>query len=438
MKQKPKKAATLLHSRRFVMALSLFLAIVVWVMFAVVQGEEHESTIAVPLQALDLDGTIAQELGLEAFWTGEANNPNYLTVDVSYRSLRHINVRPEDIQAVLVATEVFGAGHVSLEIRVSHADAQDRDRFEILPDFHITGTTQRTLPLFFDRPSENTFDLEPEVIDEFVVPEGYFAADLLLLQPRVRISGPQTHVREIDRVVVRLRAPDYTLYEERLFESEELELIALDVNGRAVPYLTIENSEEIRVMVPVWQREMLTSAVEFLHLPSAFQGNGNGLRYTISPQLLQAALPTEAIPATGGYIIGSILARELSPENNRFSFPAQDLVEIHFFEGEFTFEVEVDMRDFATTMLTLPATRVVLPENSSVTGQFGRITSVTVVGPADIIEELTPEDLTAVVVIAEDTQLGTSQRLSVEISVNRDDSWVFGEYTVLATLQGED
>jgi len=419
---------TLLQNKRFVMGISLLLAIVAWVLFAVIEGEEQVNTITVPVR-FDL-GNIAQERGWQAFWEHEVFNPNELTVDVVYTSMRYITVRPEDITAELLTDVVIRSGLATLNFRVI---SNDRDRFAI-ESFTISGSSHTSVQLYFDVPSQNTFDLELDIVGDIEVPEGYFAAEPLLLQRRVTVSGPQTLVRQIDHVIARVQVDEVLTAPE--VEFENITIISVDINGNAVPFLTVE--DEVSAVIPVWQQmEALSVSVEFLHMPSIFQGNGNGLRYGISPANVGAALPVQAVPDNGEYIVGSIHARALSPEHNRFRFYAEDMSEIYFFNGVTVFEAEVDMTGFETVTMTLPGERIGLPEGSGLIGQFGNVANVVIVGPADVLEELTPEDLSGMVTVTEETPRGSNQRLALEITVGRDDSWVFGEYTVLGTVREE-
>ena len=427
-KAQPRRAPakpSLLQNKRFVMGISLLLAIVAWVVFAVVEGDEQVSTITVPVR-FELSVT-AQERGLQAFW--EIFDPNELAVDVTYRSMRYVNVRPEDFDAFLMTDELFRVGEFSLNIRVR---SRDPDRVTYVESV-ISGTDNLTrLPLFIDYPGENTFDLVPEIIGEVDVPDGYFPAELVLLQRSVRITGPQSIVREVDRVIARVTVED-VLEEDTRFD--DVEIIPVDANGSRLRYLTVE--DEVSAVIPVWSVETLRPAVEFLHLPSALQGNGNGLRYSVSPESVTAALPANAIAGNGEHIIGSIHSRAISPEHSRFRFYTEEMAEIYVFNGVEAFEVEVDLEGFDTITLTLPGNQISLPEGSGLAGQFSNVANVTIVGPADVLEELTAENLSGMVTITEDTERGSNLRFALEISVERDDSWVFGEHTVLGTVWGE-
>ena len=63
-KEKPGRLHVLLQDQRVLFTLSVFLAAVVWLVLAIVNGDEQEKTIEkVPVRA-DFSGTVAEELGL--------------------------------------------------------------------------------------------------------------------------------------------------------------------------------------------------------------------------------------------------------------------------------------------------------------------------------------------------------------------------------------
>jgi len=430
--QRVSNTNTLLQNKRFVMVLSLLLAIIVWVMFAVIEGEEQENTIRVLVQ-FSLEGTAAERRGWHYFYDSPETNPRNLYVDVTVVSMRYEQIRPEDIRARLIATRVTEVGEDWLEIQVE----PEHGRFEIR-SFSIVGHPEDNdqVPLFFDHFSENTFDIALEVRGEVNVPEGYFAADPLLLQQRVHVSGPQNVVRQIASVHAVLNINE-ELTETTSFE--QLELIARNHDGAVLRYhryLTFEEGNpQITAEIPVWPVfDDLATAAAFINMPGAYQNNG--LQYTITPARVQAALPAAGVFNGSTFFVGEIHARELSPQTNRFTFAARDLSEVHFFTDIEYFEVEVDMQGFEQRQFTLPAGQIRLPANGMFSAAFRDVPGITVVGPAHILSELTAEDLTAVAVLNDDMEPGTQmQMLPLNITVNSDSVWVFDTHQVQAILR---
>ncbi|MDR2687852.1 MAG: hypothetical protein LBB75_08870, partial [Oscillospiraceae bacterium] len=96
----------------------------------------------------------------------------------------------------------------------------------------------------------------------------------------------------------------------------------------------------------------------------------------------------------------------------------------------------VDLAGFDVARFTLPGAQVQALPGDRFAAQFGDTNNVAVVGPAEVVNALTPLDLAGEVELPADARPGTA-RLPLTIRVNREDCWVYGEYTVQARLTEE-
>jgi len=422
-KEKTGRMYTLLRDQRVLFGISILLAAVVWLVLAVINGEEREIPIdSVPVRA-DFSGTVAEELGLQPFWSGPQTDPDNLTVTVTVRCRRYENITAETLNAVLVTENVSTAGLQRLAIRVNPKKEEDRERFTVLD------VTPDSISLHFDRPKSLEFELTPVLMSELDVAEGYDAQDVLLSKKSVSIYGPAALVDAI--VTVRAEIdPVGTYSETAVFEN--INIVPVDSGGNTSPYLTVEGGEpQVNATLPVWKRATLHPAVDFQNVPGGYLSAP--LPVKVSPSAVNAALPEDRIAEDMRYSVGKIDFQALAPANNRFSFPAQDLKEIRLFDETVTFTAVVDLAGFDIERFTLPGVQVEAPVDGKFAAQFGDITNVMVVGPAQVVAALTPFDLTGEVKIPEDAHPGRVT-LPVMIRVSREDCWVYGEYTVRATL----
>jgi len=413
----------LLRDQRVLLGISVLLAAIVWLVLAVINGDERELTITgVPVRA-DFTGTVAEELGLQPFSSGPLTDLENLTVTVVVRCMRYENVTAETLVAELVAGDVYTAGEHSLAIRVTPRRQADRDRYELV------SVTPASVPLYFDHERTLEFELTPEVIGEIRVPEGYHAEDLLLSKKSVSVSGPARLVDAISMVKAEVTA-DEEYSETKLFQ--DVAIVPVSRSGDTSPYLTVEGGKpQINATLPVWKRASLYPVVDFQNVPGAYLSAP--LPVQVSPAAMNAALPESRIAEDMRYSVGKIDFQALSPASNRFSFPAQDLKEIRLFNEIRAFTAVVDLTGFETARLTLPGTQVQAPVDGRFAAQFDDINNVVVVGPAEIVSSLTPFDLSGEAEIPEDAHPGRVT-LPLTIRINREDCWVYGEYTVKATL----
>ena len=423
IKEKNGRMHTFLRDQRVLFGISVLLAAVVWLVLAVINGDEQELTIAgVPVHA-DFSGTVAaEELGLQPFSSGPLTDPDNLTVTVVVRCKRYENITAETLRAELVTGNVYTAGEQSLPIRVTPRRPADGDRYQLV------SVMPPSIPLYIDHERTREFELTPEIIGEIRVPEDYHAEELQFLPKKiVSVYGPARQVDAITAVKAQINASD--IYSETTV-FPNVNIVPVDGNGDTSPYLTVEGgSPQINATLPVWKRVTLTPAVDFQNVPGAYLSAP--LPVTVSPASLRAALPENRTEDLR-YSVGKIDFRQLAPGSNRFSFPAEDLKEIRLFDETEAFAAVVDLTGFGTGHITLPGAQVGAPPQNRFTASFDDISNVVVVGPADAVAALTPADLTGEVDLG-DAQPGRST-LPLTVRVNREDCWVYGEYTVRATL----
>jgi len=416
-----------LRDQRVLMGISLLLAMVVWLMLAVINGDEQELTIAnVPVGA-DFSGTVAEELGLEPFWSGPLTDPAQLTATVVVRCKRYESITADTLEAVLVTGNEYTAGEHSLAIRVGPKRQADRERFTIV------SVTPGSVPLYFDHPKTLEFELTPAVIGDIAVAEGYHAEDVLLSKKSVSISGPARLMDAIAAVKAEITV-DKTYNETTVFQ--DVPIVPVDRHGDTSPYLTVEGgAPEVNATLPVWKRATLYPAVDFQNVPGAYLSAP--LPVTVNPAAVRAALPESRIADDLRYGVGVINFQALSPANNRFSYPAQDLKEVRLFDEIQSFTAIVDLTGFDTARFTLPGAQAALPSDSGFNARFEDVNNVVVIGPADVVSALTPFDLAGEAELPEDARPGyTALPVSIRVK-NREDCWVYGEYTIRTTLTAD-
>jgi len=412
----------LLRDQRVIMGISLLLAIVVWLVIAVLNGNEIDRAIEnVPVRA-DFSGTVAEELGLEPFWSGPLTDPGQLTVTVVVRCKSYEKITADTLEAVLVTGNEYTAKEHLLAIRVTPKKAVDRERFEIV------SVTPASIPLYFDIERTREIELSTVLLGEAHVPEGYHAEGVLLSKKKVSVTGPATLVDALAAVNAQV-VLDRTYSETTVFQ--DVSIIPVDRNGNTSPYLTVEGGADVSATLPVWKRASLFPAVNFQNVPGAYLSAP--LPVQMDPGVVNAALPEGRITPELLYSVGTINFHALSPANNRFQFPVEDLKEIRVFDEMDAFTAVVDMEGFDTARLALQAAQIEALPGSRFSARFEGVGNVTVVGPAETLSDPALE-LMGEVDIPGDAMPGTV-RLPVTIRVlDREDCWIYGEYTVRVTL----
>jgi len=421
-------------NNRILIAVSLVLGVMVWLVFAFVNSDREERTIHnVPLQ-IDLTGTMASQLNLQPFFPIDMN-PEDIRVSVVVSARRYDTVTWQDINARLVVENVNMAGDYSLAVQPTYARPGDEARFDIL-NYYIGGVTnQRVLAVAFDFERTLPFELVPTVIGDVEAPEGSHAGELMLSKKYVSITGPQRKLASIAEVRAEIEVKE-PLKETAVYNN--IRIVPVDAEGNPIPqFLVIEGG--VNATLPVWEIAQLRSMVDFLGTPEAYYANP--LRYTVSPSSVRAA--SANIPPDQTLRVGTIDFATLSPDDNQKSFQASELTQIAFLDGTEAFTAWVDMAGMAERTLRLPADNITLAGKTNLTARLRDVQRVTIVGPEDIVAELTPDNLAGEAVVPADANTGANA-LEVRVRVIQTNPegeeeahptcWVYGKYTVNATL----
>ena len=427
------------QDNRALIIVSLVLGVIVWLVFAFVNGDREDHLIRnVPLQPIDLTGTIADDLNLQPFFPGDIH-PEDIRVSVVVSARRYDNITWEDVNAQLSVEDVNMAGDFNLRVNVTHARPGDVSRFEI-KNYYIGGvTSQKVLGVVFDVERTLPFELVPTVIGEVQVPEGSHAEELMLSKKYVSITGPQRKLASIARVLAEIEVKE-PLEETAVYK--DIKITPVDANGNAIPqFLVIEGS--VNATLPVWKIATLRSVADFVGAPEAYYASP--LHYTITPSAVRAA--SANIEPDQSFSVGTIDFASLSPGSHTKTFLAKDMTQIAFLDGTERFTVRVDLAGMAERALRLPAGNITPVQESDdtpkYTASFRDIQTVTVVGPEDILAELTPENLAAEAVVT-DGALPGANSLEARVRVVQANPggettahpscWVYGKYTVSAVL----
>ena len=442
-KQKPRTKRPPWQDNRVLMAVSLGLAIITWIVFASINSGMEEQLVENVRVNIDLTGTTAEELDLKPFFPSPTGQEE-IFVDVIVMAPRYDKPTAENLNAKLEVDRVNRADDYSLAVQVSHAPSTDKSRFEI-KNYYVGKVKDRKLVnVAFDYERTLPFELIPVVEGNVDVPEGFYKCELMLSKKFISITGPQQKLGKIAAVTAKI-VLDKPLKDTVVFEN--IEIIPLDAGGNPIQhYLTVEG--DVSATLPIWELATLKPMVDFLGAPESYYATP--LRYTITPSTVQAALPGASIAADQSYSVGAIDFSSLSPGHNTKTFSAGDLKQVAFLDGTEKFTVWVDMSGLEARAMTLPAANIKLAEpakpdanTAAFTAQFRNDVQVTVVGTPEALDELTAENLQGEAVWNSDTPAGqTVLDMRVRVVEPTADGkadphpscWIYGAYTVAANL----
>ncbi len=419
--KKKQRISDLFYDNRFLLVFSVVAAIAFWLVVVVEFGVEVEREIkGVPI-SVDYE-KIKNDLGLEAF--GQKD----FTVDITVSGKKYI-VEADDIiddfEVRANTSHVNSAGDNYLAVSVESNSSL----------YEIVEKSDDEIKVYFDYPGAKEVAVEPEVnFDDKPAAEGYCIGSYLFPESNtVRVTGPETEINKIERVVARASV-DGKLRRNKTVEAE---LVALNEDGETVTssYISFNrNNNVISLTVPVYKLAELPLTCEFINRPSDYVNDENlPFIYTVSPAIAQVGVPEKKLESTDSLVIRTVDFSELKEGVNTFRVNASDITNAVVVDGtqEFIVTVTVNGMDSKTFKPSTDLNYVNVPEGLEYELVKLDFSEIMLVGPAGSIGSLKAEDIVLIADMS-DVSAESSGSVTVPVTLTDNDSWLCGEYT--ATL----
>lgn len=410
----------ILGNNRVLMILSVVIAFGLWVWVAIEKSPESETVITdVPVH-IDLQNTIPQQLGLEIF-----GNQDY-KVDVTVKGKKYVlsALTKEDISVTANVNYVDSPGVKTLRLTVNPVSDND--------DFIISSSSTTYIEVFFDVRKEVEMALESDIVHSI---ENIVSADCLLGDPvlskgTVIVSGPATEINRITSVKASVTIEN-TLTNTTTFDPI-INLVTSDASQ--LDYCTVNTGDtDITMTVPVLKMVTLPTSVDFKNAPA--QLVANPINYTVTPSSITAAIPVEAIETTKSFVVSTIDFADITNSVNTFNVKADDITSFRITDSSVkNFRIRVDASDYEEKTVTLPASSVYVKNNRedfNVNLDQVRDVTVTLIGPASELNEITAEDISIELDTADKSITANTASLEGRVIINKGTHcWAVGKYDI--------
>lgn len=434
MMKKGKKSLSekLVYNNKFVMLISVTLAIIIWASVKI--NYSTDITRVVSDVRISLNTSMSSETGYKYFVDEEQL---YVDVEISGKAY-NINSNVIDKEDIIVtASEVYvdSAGYklLSLSARVEGGNTGAAQIVSVIPS---------TIAVYYDREVTDTFNVEAQITNDTstLVADSYIFSDLIASKKTVEITGPETVLSQLDKVIFSATADSDLL---PLTENTSLKAeVKYSFNGTADAYYLscpeLENDAP-KVTVVVKAQKTIPTAIKYVNQPSAYTADDSNI--TISPE------EVKILGSTGNnenrYLVQTIDFRKISNGKNIFEFSAEETQSNDKLIDEIeVFTVTIDFSHLSSTRFN-PAecTMVSVGDDDSYeyTLDFSSAENkeITVIGPRDSLSLLSAKDI-QLEIDAEALARARSGGQIVEISnisiqsEQKNDCWIYGTYT--ATL----
>ena len=243
MKKKKISFKNLIYDNRFVLALSIIAAVIIWIVVAIQASPEDDRIIKdVPVK-IEISNNVSN-LGLQMF-----GNTDF-TVEVKVHGKRYevaeSVLTKDDISVVAKTNYVDSTGSQTLKLEVTAKDPSKAN-------YEIVSLSQDSINVYFDYYKEGEYTLQPDVVYDGAsyVTNGLIAETPVLSANTVKLSGPVTEMAKIKKVVARVTLNKKISATTTL----DAEIIPLSEYGGKLQYITVNDGlADITMTLPIYQR----------------------------------------------------------------------------------------------------------------------------------------------------------------------------------------
>lgn len=409
----------LIYNDRVLMVLSVFLGIIVWVIIAWIV----EPTFSMRVNGIPVtyDKTSLDKLGLSVV----SGQNETVGIEVTGNRATVGELTPDNFIAKASLVGVDTPGTYTLEVQVSKK-LQNTDYDIQQPQTPILVAAK------FDRYISKKISLGVD-LSKLTVPDGYIMEAYYITPGEVTVSGPEAEVSRVTRCMVEPELPE-TLNKTDI---EKGPIVLYDASGKRIELGNMKlDKETADVTIPVLKKKVLPLKLEFTNVPDGFPISD--VDYTLSVNQIEIAGPAETVDTRSNINVGYISLKSIEPEYvNVFDIELPEaFVNI---QNVTQVKVSIASTGYEERKFNIKSTNIHFvnePENYTVKLETRGISNIKLVGPPDILDKITANDIVGEIDLS-DSDLSTgSHKVPVQIFVpSRGTVWAFGDYSAVITVK---
>lgn len=411
-----KKFKTLFYDKKFIIALSIVIAIGFWLI--VVLFIDNVTTKVIKNVPVNIDGgsPMITRLNLNPI----TDTP--LFVDVEVTGGRGIigNLTPEDIYLAADLSTVTGAGTYELPVFSVNTNKNY---------YTISATKPQTISVKFEKLVERKMEVSVE-ISGVKIPNGFFMEKEIISPVEITITGPEDEITNVARCVVKLELTD----ELQKTTTYKRAIDLYDAQGKLIDtrYILLSTTDA-DITIPILKKKEVPVTVTFINTPPNF--DTSKLKYTLTTDTIEIAGPKESIDNYGEINLGYI-------DLTKLDLSKSQILDVSLPPGYINLEnINVIEVDFSNTNVTSKKFNVSninavnKPSNYDVKINTNKIANVTLIGETQVLNSITANDIVAEIDLSDRDIKEGQYKVPVKIfSPNNNFIWVNGEYEAVVTV----
>lgn len=414
----------LFFNDKFVIAFSIVIAIISWMVITIVQAPETEFIINdVPI-TIQVEGSAAGERGLDII----NNEKTVQTVSVSVKGPKYIvsSLTASDVNVTASLSNVTAPGKYNLELKATKVS---QDEFEVI------GANPGVILASFDYIDTKKFTVIAEAEGASAV-AGLVAEKAIVSDSNysvVTVKGPRSELQLLDKIVAKATV-DAVLSETTGFTAN---LLLLDAHGNELDkslfkITSVDNVDvtTVEISVPVSKAKEVPIVVTFSNLPEGF--DPKNLNYSLNYDKIYIIGPAETIDSISSIQLEAIDLFTLSPDN--YEFILRPILPNGIKVYDQSTEITVTFNDMNTYQVKTFSVNNFQSIGDTKGTLASEIKNVKICAPRNIMWRIDSNDLIAVA----DLSGKTSGDHSVDVMIDCSENgmiWQIGSYTATITIK---
>ena len=406
------KVYRLLEDSRFLMVISVVIAILLWGYVVIFVNNEHTTTIYdVPIN-MQYRQSAYQSQGLDVI------EMDITTVNVSVTGPRSVtgDLTADDIIIYPAITTIDGAGTYTFLLT--------SDKTSNVSNFVINSYSRDSVTVRLDRLITKEIPVEVD-ISSVVVADGCMADRPTTNPATVHITGPEYIVNTIDRVVAA------TITTETLAQTTVLPsyIRLYDKEGNEVDNkLLTMDVKEIAITIPIMKEVTLPVKIDYSNIPQGF--DTSVLQQTLSVHEIRLAIPASSSSAVTEIVAGYIDLATLKL-NEKYTFALNLPAGYRSLDEVTQVMVEVSGKNLEERVMNVSEIKVINDADGTIQVMTKTINNVTVLGDKAAVEALSEGGVIAQLDAAKLTAAQGQQNVEVDFIIpSTDKVYVKGVHTV--------
>ncbi len=413
----------LIYNDKYLIFISIILAVVIWCATSMSLSPQTTKTITVTA-TVDFTDSAASQLGIKCYGDETVN----VDVTISCKKYLAKDITADDINVYLQTNYATSKGTLEIPIR---AEADENANFTI-ESYYPT-----VYKAYFDVEDEKNMDIEVAYDNTDFIEDGYVMGEAVLSEKAVTVSGAQTYLSQVDRVVANVSVDD------KLSESLtlDLQLTAVDINGDEVSYVEIlTKNETVTLTIPVLKQTTLDVTSSFTGNPGNIDTSDFTVAYSVDSVNAGVLDGTDIDTANVGNIDFSLL----TVGENVFTFNTDDIESFTVLDDIDEITVTVTVPDtYSTEEFYVDGANVeILNLPDGYKAEVASLSSygITVVGSEDDLSSLSSSDIKLTIdlsSITDSIESGVEEYEAVAAVDGSDTCWIYGNYTAQIRIYQE-